>query len=69
MRIFKNTLLVAAAFAVTATPVFAAPAAKKAGIQKSATEPPASEAEVKNAMLYLKVLISGLEAKTVEQPA
>ncbi|WP_260923621.1 hypothetical protein [Novosphingobium sp. 9] len=76
MHTFKTTILAAAAFAVAATPALAAAPAKKAAAKPAAhapaaslPQPPASEAEVKNAMLYLKVLISGLESKNVDQPA
>lgn len=72
MRMIKTTFAAALALCVAATPALAAAPAAKAkpkAAPTAAVEPPASEDKVKNAMLYLKVLISGLESKNVDQPA
>jgi len=67
MRVFS---LMMAGVALIAAPAMAAAPAKKApakavAASSSAAQPPQ---EVQHAMLYLKVLISGLQSDKVEQP-
>jgi len=68
MRISALTVF-ASAVALAATPAIAAPAAKPAA-KPAATAAAAApaQAQVQDAMLYLKVLISGLQSDKVEQP-
>jgi hypothetical protein len=66
MRILS---ILAMGAALATTPVLAAPATKSAS--KAAAKPAAATeapAEVKDAMLYLKVLISALQSDKIEQP-
>jgi hypothetical protein len=69
MRILS---IIALGAALAATPALAAPASKAAGKapSKAATAAPTTEspAEVKDAMLNLKVLISALQSDKIEQP-
>jgi len=68
MRISALTVF-ASAVALAATPAIAAAAAKPAA-KPAATAAAAApaQAQVQDAMLYLKVLISGLQSDKVEQP-
>ena len=65
MRISALTVF-ASAVALAATPAIAAPATKPAAKPAAAAAP--AQAQVQDAMLYLKVLISGLQSDKVEQP-
>lgn len=74
MRRLASFVAVAALFSGLAAPTYAAP--KKAAAKAPAkaapaagTEHPGTSPEVENAMLYLKVLISGLQSEKVEAPA
>jgi len=64
-------LIAVAALATSATPLIAAaPAAKpSAGVpERPGTTPPGDKTQVEHAMLYLNVLVSGLQSDKVDQP-